>query len=90
VQISRWGDRSYYVNIGVYFKALGEELAPVEYRCHVRQRLAAEQPESVAREALAWFGERANLQLLAQLHNSGRLMGKGLVAKEVLHAIGAT
>jgi Domain of unknown function (DUF4304) len=90
VQISPWGDRSYYVNVGVYLKVLGEELAPPHNRCHVQQRLAVEQPESVASAALEWFGERANLRLLAQLHGSGRLKGKGLVFKEVMHAIGAT
>lgn len=89
VQISPWGDRSYYVNVGVYLKVLGTELAPPHNRCHVQERLAVELPESVASAALEWFDERANVQLLAQLHGIGRLRGKGLVFQEVIHAINA-
>lgn len=37
LQKSQWGD-SFYVNVGLYLTALGEEEQPTEYRCHVRCR----------------------------------------------------
>lgn len=38
IQGSQWG-RSFYVNFGVYFSALGGNPAPLEYHCHIRTRL---------------------------------------------------
>lgn len=38
LQKSPYGD-NLYVNLGIYLKALGEEKAPPENRCHVRVRL---------------------------------------------------
>lgn len=38
LQKSQWGDQ-FYVNIGIYLMALGKELKPTEYRCHVRCHL---------------------------------------------------
>ena len=38
LQKSRWGD-SYYVNLGVWIKALGGEVRPRYYQCHIQQRL---------------------------------------------------
>lgn len=45
VQRSRWSD-SYYLNLGVYLKALGDEPAPGEHRCHVRTRVGRLVPEA--------------------------------------------
>lgn len=39
LQKSQWGD-DWYMNLGVYLKALGAEADPPEYRCHVRCRAA--------------------------------------------------
>jgi hypothetical protein len=39
LQKSQWGD-DWYLNLGVYLKALGEESRPAEARCHVRCRAA--------------------------------------------------
>jgi hypothetical protein len=44
LQGSQWG-RSFYVNLGVYFTALGNEKAPCEYHCHVRTRLTELVPD---------------------------------------------
>lgn len=44
LQKSQWGD-SFYVNIGLYLIALGEEEQPTEYRCHVRCRAERLMPE---------------------------------------------
>jgi hypothetical protein len=38
LQKSQYGD-SYYLNLGVWLKALGESLAPKEHQCHIRLRL---------------------------------------------------
>jgi len=38
VQGSQWS-RSFYLNLGIYIVALGEETNPPEYRCHIRNRL---------------------------------------------------
>ncbi len=87
VQISAWGDRSYYLNVGVYLKALGAESAPPHNHCHVQERLNHESPESVESKAIEWFSMRADIEALKMLHNGGWLLGKGLVFKEVINAI---
>ena len=46
VQKSQWGD-GYYVNIGMYFGALGKDRAPTENKCHVRMRLEVTNPSKV-------------------------------------------
>ena len=38
IQGSPWG-ASFYINLGVYFSALGQKQRPLEYQCHVRARL---------------------------------------------------
>lgn len=38
LQGSQWG-WSFYVNVGVYFRALGGKAAPLEYDCQMRTRL---------------------------------------------------
>jgi hypothetical protein len=38
IQGSQWS-KSFYINLGTYFKAIGNEERPKEYDCHIRQRL---------------------------------------------------
>lgn len=38
IQTSQWSE-SYYFNVGVYFRALGSEMTPPEYHCHIRTRI---------------------------------------------------
>ena len=38
IQGSQWGP-SFYVNLGIYFAALGSKTNPLEYDCHLRCRL---------------------------------------------------
>jgi len=38
VQGSQWG-KSFYLNLGIYITALGNEIAPPEYHCHIRNRV---------------------------------------------------
>jgi hypothetical protein len=89
IQVSPWGDRSYYVNVGVYLKVLGAEVRPTHNRCHIQQRLPVEAPALVVSAALRWFVCRADIAALAELHKEGNLVGKGLVFKEVLRAVAA-
>jgi hypothetical protein len=73
VQISAWGDRSYYLNAGVYLKASGAEPAPPHNRWHVQERLNHESPGSVVSKAIEWFAVRADIEALTKLHSGGRL-----------------
>ena len=41
LQKSQWGE-GWYLNLGVYLRALGEEVRPAEARCHVRCRATLE------------------------------------------------
>jgi len=45
LQGSQWGSNDFYVNLGVYFTALGNNASPTEYRCHVRARLDSLVPD---------------------------------------------
>lgn len=81
VQKSGWGGGTYYVNIGTYFHALGDELSPTEYRCHVRVRLDLEDPSKVVAAAIDWFKARETLRNAASSAESDSK--KGLVLKEL-------
>jgi hypothetical protein len=89
VQISSWGDRSYYLNLGAYLKLLGGESTPPSYRCHVQERLKQGDPHLAVSEAMDWFSDRKDVQALRELQRSGRLLGKRLVFKEVVSAVAA-
>lgn len=39
VQGSQWS-KSFYLNLGIYIGALGQETNPPEYRCHIRNRVS--------------------------------------------------
>ena len=85
VQKSPWGGGVYYVNLGVYFRALGTEVAPTENRCHVQRRLDVDEPPSVVAEAVSWFDARNTLvdaRLLAESDSK-----KGLVFKELRQSV---
>jgi hypothetical protein len=84
VQNSSWGGDDYYVNLGVYFSAIGILANPTENKCHVQVRLAIEEPELVVENAMSWFTARAHLHDAAQLAESDSK--KGLVFKEVRSA----
>lgn len=81
VQKSGWGGGTYYINIGTYFHALGDELSPTEYGCHVQVRLDVEHPSRVVAAAVEWFKAREMLRNAALLAESDSKMG--LVFKEI-------
>ena len=77
VQTSQWDSADYYLNLGVYLKCLGDDLAPPEYKCHVRTRL---QPEDMATadivdRAMSWFDARATLSEVRALAEDDSLCG---------------
>ena len=83
VQKSQWDEDTFYVNIGTYFRALGEDSSPLENRCHVQFQLAIDNPASVVAVALDWFKARENIQdatILAEDDST-----KGLVFKELIN-----
>lgn len=81
VQKSQWGEGTYYINLGMYFKALGADKLPTENKCHVRVRLDPDAPNAIAATSVAWFDARATLHDAALLAEADSK--KGLVFKEV-------
>ena len=61
VQKSGWGGSAFYINVGVYFRAIGPEVAPKENHCHVRTRLEFGEPSLAQTAAISWFDARATL-----------------------------
>lgn len=84
VRKSGWAGGVYYLNLGVYFRALGTENAPTEHRCHVRVRLDPADLDTVATRALRWFSARSTPTAAAA--HAEEDSKKGLVFKEVRHA----
>ena len=62
VQGSQWGPE-YYLNLGFYISALGNEHEPTEYRCHVRTRVAQPDREAITlvSELEAWFASNGTV-----------------------------
>ncbi|MCA0753727.1 DUF4304 domain-containing protein [Paenibacillus sp. N4] len=77
VQGSQWNEDNFYINVGVYIKALELEQNPTGNVCHLRDRIEQNQTfESLVKEVLDWFekhGEIKKLRLLNQ-QNSLPLM----------------
>ncbi len=44
LQGSQWS-KTFYINLGVYLKSLGDKLQPAEYECHIRTRLSQLVPD---------------------------------------------
>jgi hypothetical protein len=86
VQKSSWGGGVYYVNVGVYFCVLGDDLSPTENKCHVRLRLELGDPSAVVSTALEWFQARSTFRAAAALAESDSR--KGLVFKELRSGVG--
>jgi len=81
IQKSRWGGEAFFINIGVYFKSLGNDLSPTHNKCHVQFRLDHNEPAIVVEEADDWFKKRDSLEKATSLAESDS--SKGLVFREV-------
>ena len=74
VQGSQWGSE-YYLNVGTYIRALGEELTPPEYRCHIRSRihLSDRSADALTKECQAWFEQFGAVPSLVAHFKNGSL-----------------
>lgn len=66
IQGSQWSEEDYYINVAIYIKALGEEVNPPEYRCHIRSRIENEVYvcSSICEEVSNWFEKYGDIELL--------------------------
>ena len=55
VQKSQWDNDDFYLNVGLYFRAIGNENTPTENKCHIRKRLEHPDPGAIVEEAMQWF-----------------------------------
>lgn len=83
VQKSQWG-AVYYINLGVYFRALGTETNPTENRCHIQARLKVEDPPEVVAKAVRWYEGHSSIELAKRSLDVDEK--RGLVMKEVKNA----
>jgi hypothetical protein len=75
VQSSQWG-LEYYINLGIYIKALGDELKPPVYRCHIQCRIEHEDYNNIQKivvDSLEWFYKHDKILKLKQLSNAKKL-----------------
>ncbi len=74
IQGSQWGTE-YYMNLGFYMSAVGNEKEPTEYRCHVRTRIA--EPDRDAAQLVveleAWFSSNGSIEELCARLTESRL-----------------
>jgi len=56
IQGSQWST-SFYLNLGIYIRALGDESTPTEYKCHIRQRIDGIVPDRAEAFRLLDFNE---------------------------------
>ena len=76
-----WGGGDFYINLGVYFLALGSLANPTENKCHVQVRHPLAAPSIAIENALSWFAAREHLNDAAQLADADSQ--KGLVFKDL-------
>jgi hypothetical protein len=74
VQRSQWGPE-YYINLGVYLRALGSELTPPVNLCHIQARVEHNNRtvESIVEDAMAWFNTHSSIEALKKLHIENKL-----------------
>ena len=54
IQGSQWST-SFYLNLGIYIRGLGDDLKPTEYQCHVRERMDGIVPSKIEASDLLDF-----------------------------------
>ena len=75
IQGSQWSNEDYYINVAIYIKALGTEINPTEYRCHVRSRIDQEKKScvSICKEVLDWFEKYGDIHRLKTIRQQNEL-----------------
>ncbi len=61
IQGSSWDKDDFYINLGIFLKALGSDLNPSANHCHVQHRVPREidhDEQSTFNYALSWFSDR--------------------------------
>lgn len=83
VQTSQWDPNDYYINVGVYLKALGTRTDPPEYECHVRYRmeLDGKSVAQIVESAMCWFQDRTTKTQVKSLAKSDSQYG--LVSRQI-------
>jgi hypothetical protein len=73
IQGSQWSKEDYYINVGIYIKALGSDENPTANVCHIQSRISTNQTfESIFQDVIDWFeihGDIAKLKELKQQNN---------------------
>lgn len=85
IQGSLYGPE-YYINVGIYIKALGDLGQPYEYDCHIRARLNREQnPEQIYIDSKEWFAKYDSINSLKKASKNKELpIDTVLVAREYI------
>ena len=86
IQKSQWGPE-FYINLGIYLKALGVEKKPPEYHCHVQSRLDHDHrsTEDLLKDVFDWFNNYGSISSLRELAKKDNLpLITFLQAKEYL------
>ncbi|RID81555.1 DUF4304 domain-containing protein [Peribacillus asahii] len=75
IQGSQWSNEDYYINVAIYIKALGTEINPTEYRCHIRSRIDNDKKSysSICKEVVDWFERHGDIQRLKILRQQNEL-----------------
>ena len=80
VQGSTWDKEDFYVNVGIYLKAIGSDPSPSENHCHVGHRVPREidhDADATVDYALGWFSDRdSRFKLKGHVESDSK---KGLV-----------
>jgi hypothetical protein len=75
VQGSQWGPE-YYINLGIYIRALGAEVKPPSYRCHIQRRIEHEKyidVKKIVDDSVEWYDKHNSIQKLKKLYDSNQL-----------------
>ena len=74
VQGSQWSE-DYYLNVGFYIRALGQETTPPSYRCHVQSRVVPPDGDvsELCTQIESWLNENGSVAALSQKQAAGEL-----------------
>jgi hypothetical protein len=90
IQKSQWGPE-FYINVGIYLKALGSENKPPEYRCHVQSRINydGKSTDVLLKDVFEWFDNYGSVSNLRELAKRDELpLATVLQAREFLNCRG--
>ena len=83
LQKSQYG-YSFYINLGIWLKAVGESVAPKEHHCHVRKMIIV---TGIVEVAIPWLEACNSLDGIRKMLHEGRLT-RAMVHKEIRQRVG--